>query len=459
MFKLIIFDFDGVFTNGKVFFDNSNNILKYYNIKDGKALSLLRDQNIKIGLISNFNSNFQLIVNNEPFKNLIQHLKFDKVYIGSDVKINVLNSWLDELEIFYNDVAYIGDDLNDIEIMNLVGFSACPNDAINECKDVVNYVCEKKGGEGCVREFVDLILSPKNNLVQEIRKEANYQLNNFDLNQINNLVKIITESKNNIYLMGVGKSGNIAKHFSDLLKSISLNTFYLETTNLLHGDIGCINSNLVIMFSKSGNTRELIELIPFLKSRMCYIVGICCDKNSQFEKLCDLIIKTPFTKEINGIINNIPTNSFMSHLLFCNILVGLLKDYLSLDQYKNNHPAGSIGNKLKKIKDCLIYEYPKILLKDSIKLHDILLTMTKYKIGCCFFVNEHNDLIGILTDGDVRRLLLNNEDLKIITINNINTNYYYEDDENKFIHECKKIMYLPLIKNKKLIGILYNFSS
>jgi arabinose-5-phosphate isomerase len=210
------------------------------------------------------------------------------------------------------------------------------------------------------------------------------------------------------------------------------------------------------MFSKSGNTVELLQLIPFLKERKCYIIGICCDSNSKFEQLCNQTLKLPFKNEISGTINKIPTNSYMSQVLFSNILVSLLKKDIDLTSYKNNHPAGNIGNNLKKIKDCIKTEnYPKIILENETYLHNILLEMTKFKIGCCFFVNNLDELIGILTDGDIRRILLNNENTKIININDINKNYYYENNPYKFINLInKKYLYVPILISRKIIGII-----
>lgn len=451
----VAFDFDGIFTNGKCFFDSNNNIIKYYNIKDGMALSLLKKNNIKIGLISSYSTEKNILLNEQKInENIQQHLKFDFCFIGAENKINVLNKWIDELNIDYKNVAYIGDDINDIEIMNKVGFSACPNDAVIECKNSANYVCKNNGGEGCVREFVNILINNKTNIIQEIKNEANYQLNNFSLKDINDISELIKNCNGITYFMGIGKSGNMAKHICDLLKSLSINTFYLDTINILHGDIGTISKNdIVIMFSKSGNTKELVELIPYIKEKKCNIIGVCCDKKSLFKQHCDVTIEIPFLNEIDGNINKIPTNSCMSQLLFGNLLVSNLKKHTSTDEYKINHPAGNIGNNLKKIKDCIILNFPKIILEKSVNLHDVLLEMTKYKIGCCFFVNCNDELLGILTDGDIRRLLLN-DDVKFITILEINTNFYYEENINKYMNQCKNFAFIPILQNKIIVGII-----
>jgi YrbI family 3-deoxy-D-manno-octulosonate 8-phosphate phosphatase len=169
MIKLIIFDFDGVFSNSKFYFDNFNNIKKTYNAKDAYSLKILKKYNIKCGIITNDKI---ISIKNAP------HIfdRLDKVSLGSDKpKLEILNKWIDEYGFSYQDVAYIGDDLPDIPVLKNVGFSACPNDAVEEVKKVSQYVCKKNGGNGAVREFVDLII--KNN-ISESDKEDDIKVNN-----------------------------------------------------------------------------------------------------------------------------------------------------------------------------------------------------------------------------------------------------------------------------------------
>lgn len=455
--KLVVFDFDGVFTDGKCYFDTHNNVLKYYNVKDGMGLSILKKNNIKFGVISSYKTNKNVLFNDLKIDQAISdHLEFDFVYVGNKKnKLDVLNEWMKELGINYENIAYLGDDINDIPIMKIINFSGCPNDATQECKNIVDYCCNKKGGDGCVREFIDVILGrQKYDVLQEIRREFNHQIENFDFNYITTLVKLINE-KNGVYFSGVGKSETIAHHCCNLLKSINVNAHFLHPINALHGDIGSIKENdMIILFSKSGNTIELLNIIPPLKNKKCYIVGVCCDDNSKFLKLCDLVIKLPFNNEISGNINKIPTNSFMSQLIFCNIVVSEIKKNITLDQYYENHPFGNIGNSMKKIKDCVFFDFPKIMVTDEILLINVLLEMTKYKFGCCFFINEKNELLGILTDGDIRRLLTHDINKKILTINDINKNYYHEKNIEKYISECKKYNYIPIIIKEKLYGVV-----
>lgn len=453
MIKFVVFDFDGVFTDGKITFDDNNNIIKNYNVKDGLGIKLLKNKNINIGCISGFKEN-------NSQRNILDHLDIDYISMGDKNKKQTLISWCEELNITLDEVAYMGDDINDIEIMDVVKIIGCPKDAVNEVKELSNFISNKNGGYGCIREFCEFLLENfldldcLDKIKNEIKNEFNYQINSFELNNINKLAEIINDCEKNIYFIGIGKSGNMAKHCSDLLKSISYKSSYLEYTNLLHGDLGILESeDIVILFSNSGNTLELVNIIKYIKCQK--LIGICSNENSKFNELCDETIIIPFKNEISGEINKIPTNSCMSQLLFSNILVSILKKNININNYKNNHPFGQIGKNLLKIKDVLINDYPKLLLNEKIELSTVLLEMTKYKIGCCFFVNKNDELMGILTDGDIRRLLINNS-LNFIDKTNINENFYYETDLEKYVCDCNLSIFFPILENNKIIGIVKN---
>ena len=298
-----------------------------------------------------------------------------------------------------------------------------------------------------------------------IQKEYENLIQKFPEQDILKLKKDIITSQNNIYILGVGKSETISLHLTNLLKSIGIKVFNLNVLNALHGDIGTLKENdLVIMFSKSGNTFELLELSKFIKKKKCKIWGICCEFESLFNKICVEVIVLPLIKELEGkTIKTLPTNSCLVQIIFSNILTILIEKEISLtlEGYGDNHPAGSIGDKLKKIKDIIIYNFPIITIKDilqveqdytkkEILLQEVLLQMTLYSIGCCFFINEQKELVGVLSDGDIRRLLLNDMEKKYISINDINTDFYYETDMNKLVSD------ITLIKRKKFIPILSN---
>lgn len=452
MIKFVIFDFDGVFTDGKITFDNCGNIIKSYNVKDGMGINNLIKNNIKVGVVSGYK------INNSQEK-ILKHLDIKYVSFDTKDKLKKIKEWCICEELNLVNVAYMGDDINDIEIMNNIILSGCPKDSHNKILDISKFISSKKGGQGCVREFCDYILENQTNIsiIDEIKNECLHQLNSISCNDIYKLSeKILEVSKtNNIYFTGIGKSENIAIHTNNLLKSLGIRCFYLNTLNSIHGDIGTLSENdLVILYSKSGNTTELINIIPYLKIKKVTIYGVCCNQESKFKDFCDNLIVLPFKNEIDCNINLIPTNSYMSFLIFTNILVYKISENINLKDYKMNHPAGNIGDKLITIKDKLIKDFPKIIIKnkeEQIEFTKILLEMTKYKIGCCFFISENNTLRGILTDGDIRRIMLNNINKKFIKLEDINQNFYYESDLNKFINNInKKYNYIPIIENSKI---------
>lgn len=304
------------------------------------------------------------------------------------------------------------------------------------------------------------------NLISEIKREFTHQIDNFPKDSIVNLIKTIKECTRSVYTIGVGKSGNIAKHFSDLLKCISISSSQLDLLNLTHGDIGVLkNDDLVLIFSNSGNTLEILNVLPSIKDKGVKVCGVFCNKNGKMSPLCDLCVVCPLQAELSGEINKIPTNSIMSQLILCNIVISILKNDINISDYRNNHPAGNIGKGLLKIRDIIITDFPKIRLDKDVDLHTILLGMTRYSIGCMFFIDKYDNLLGILTDGDVRRLLVQDSTLNKITQSNITTNHFSITDPDIFMNEItielQKYSYIPVLENRILLGIIrsQNFSN
>lgn len=146
--KLLILDVDGVLTDGGMYATESGDQFKRYNTKDGMAIIHLTKSDFQVGIIS---SGFK----GEAVKERANLLGIQHFYLGRDKKMGILKEFCAKLEIELKNVAIIGDDINDLEVIQNVGFSACPADAVNRIKSNVDIVLNKKGGEGCVREFID----------------------------------------------------------------------------------------------------------------------------------------------------------------------------------------------------------------------------------------------------------------------------------------------------------------
>ena len=149
--RFLVLDVDGTLTDGGVYIDANGVQSKKFNIKDGMGITLLREKGIHIGVLSHSRS--KTILDERA-----RMLGIELVYSGKEPKLQVLDRWLHELGLHYEQVAYIGDDINDLEIMQKVGISACPHDGHISVVKEVDVVLQRNGGEGCVREFIDRFL-------------------------------------------------------------------------------------------------------------------------------------------------------------------------------------------------------------------------------------------------------------------------------------------------------------
>ena len=299
-------------------------------------------------------------------------------------------------------------------------------------------------------------------IINDIKNNLDFFFDSLNLDNITKIKNVIkNHQQNNIYITGIGKCETLAIHFSNLLKSISYQAFYISPQNSTHGDIGCIKDNdLLIIISKSGNTIELIHFLKIEKIKHLNSISISCSQSNKINQLTKHNLVLPLKNEIQIGIKNIPNNSCTLMLITINILTKMLEN-IDLKEYKLNHSGGSIGNDLLTIEQIMIKDYPQIKLnKDqSIKIIDIVLEMTNKKIGLVIINDEENNIIGIISDGDIRRLLINNQSLNNILIHTINQKYYYESNKNIQFKNIKenllKYKFIPIVENKKCIGLLH----
>ncbi len=149
--KLLVLDVDGTLTDGGIYIDANGVQSKKFNVRDGMGISLLKEKGIPTALLSHSRSI-------KILEERARMLGIERLYSGKEPKLEVLNRWMEELNLSFDQVAYIGDDVNDIELLEKVGFSACPHDAHFSVIKVVDVVLQREGGQGCVREFIDQFL-------------------------------------------------------------------------------------------------------------------------------------------------------------------------------------------------------------------------------------------------------------------------------------------------------------
>ena len=295
-------------------------------------------------------------------------------------------------------------------------------------------------------------------IINNIEKEFSCSIKNFDIDKLKFIADLIKKHNNNIYITGVGKCETIAIHFSNILKSISYKAFHISIQNSSHGDIGSICKNdLIIVFSKSGNTKELIDFLNIVKIKNITTIGISCNNDAKINKLTNHQFIIPLNGEINLGIEKIPNNSCMMMLIFVNIICKLVEK-IKIDEYKSNHCGGSIGNDLKKIKEVMNIDFPHVIYDNKLKIVDIVLQMTNKKIGLVVINDIEGNIIGIITDGDIRRLLLKNKDLNNLEKEDINQYFFKLEDTSIYFKDIKglllKYKFIPIVENNKCVGLL-----
>lgn len=295
----------------------------------------------------------------------------------------------------------------------------------------------------------------------EYKNNFDYFFNNLDYSEIVDFSNIIinNKNKNNIFFLGIGKSYNVCLHFSDILKCINIPSIVIETSKMLHGDIGLLKENdIIILISNSGNTKELIEIVNIIinKKNIQNTILLSSNKNGKLSNICNKSFIVPINNELNSCFSLIPTLSINNYIYYANIILETLIKKLNLTKsiYIENHYSGNIGNTYKKVKEHIIYKEKCCILTLDSSVKDIIINLNKTKLACCVIINNEENVIGIITDNDIRKYLENNNNLLVNIKNIINYNFYFIDDEDMFIKDLKQqFNYIPIIKNKKFIGL------
>jgi len=150
MIKMVVLDVDGTLTNGKIYVGTQGEIMKAFNVKDGLGITKLHVKGIVPVIITGRNS--------EIIANRAKELNITEVHQGIHDKVKKLKQVAVKYECNFDEIAYIGDDENDLECMKLCSIKGCPADAESAVKKIVDFVCERNGGNGAVREFIDYLL-------------------------------------------------------------------------------------------------------------------------------------------------------------------------------------------------------------------------------------------------------------------------------------------------------------
>ena len=250
----------------------------------------------------------------------------------------------------------------------------------------------------------------KVNYISIAKKAAAIQIS--ELRKINKIfdksfiraLELMANCKGKVITAGIGKSGLIARKVSATLSSVGISSFFLNPSEANHGDLGQIDKrDLLLVFSYSGNTSEIANMLRYANRFSIKIIGVASKKDSLLLKASDVKILLPKVKESDP-TGMVPTTSTSITLLLGDCLAVALMNKMrfSKERFKVFHPGGNIGQTLLLVKDIMITgnKLPKINIKKSI--YEATRVIDKKKLGLVVVV-EKNQVRGILTDGDARR--------------------------------------------------------
>jgi len=222
-----------------------------------------------------------------------------------------------------------------------------------------------------------------------------------------NAVDILFKCKGRVVVTGVGKPGIIGKKFSATLASTGTPSLWMHPVEAVHGDMGMVVKNdVVVAISNSGETEELVRLIPLIKKTGAKLIALSGNNNSTLAKRSDVCLDVSVAREACT-LGLIPTSSTTAALAMCDALsVSLLeKKGFDLKDYAFYHPGGMIGRKLLQVKELMRGGKLHAIVKENAIIKDVLKSITEAKAGSATVVDKDGKVAGIFTDGDLRRHL------------------------------------------------------
>ena len=266
-----------------------------------------------------------------------------------------------------------------------------------------------------------------------------------------------------IIVMGLGKSGHIADKIAATFASTGTSAFFIHPSEAIHGDLGMIDKeDVVLVLSNSGETEEIVSLIPVLKGMGIKIIALTGNKESKLSNEADIHIHV-LVKEEACPMNLAPTASTSAALAMGDaIAVALLeKRGFTKEDFAKSHPGGSLGKQLLLSVQDIMHtgdEIPKVYETD--KLASGLIEMSEKALGMTVIINEKDDLVGIFTDGDLRRTLESKVDIQNTNMKEVMKKNPYIIKKETLAYNAvakiqeKKITSLVVVDGKKVIGAL-----
>lgn len=304
-------------------------------------------------------------------------------------------------------------------------------------------------------------------LFTEEKTYLDYFFHHLDMEAAEIILQAFLSCTGVIFFTGVGKSGIIAQKIAATLISTGTQAIYLTPTDALHGDLGIVREkDLFVFISKSGESDELLHLLPNIRNKGACLIGFVSNNQSRLAKACDLFVTLPLERELCP-FDMVPTTSTEIQLIFGDVLaIALMRaKSFSLDDFAMNHPAGRLGRRMTlHVKDLMLTGHSVPLGRKEDKLIDVLVELSNKRCGCVIIVDENLALQGIFTDGDLRRALqtkgpeILEEKMEVLMTAKpkwIGASALAWDAMKLMEADQKRpVMVLPVLDNQKVTGII-----
>ena len=256
-----------------------------------------------------------------------------------------------------------------------------------------------------IQDIIKIAKKTINHELQSVKNSVEYIDESFA-----NAVKYILNSKGRVIITGIGKSAIIAKKITATFNSTGTQAVFMHAADAIHGDLGLIHPNDVVMcLSKSGNAPEIKVLIPFIKNFGNKIIAIVSNTNSFLAQNADFIIKATVEKE--ACPNNLaPTSSTTVQLVMGDALAVALLECRNFTEhdFAKYHPGGNLGKKMYLRVSDLYLQNEKPYVNENDNIYKVLMEISEKRLGCTAVLDSNSNLKGIITDGDLRRMLEKN---------------------------------------------------
>ena len=237
-------------------------------------------------------------------------------------------------------------------------------------------------------------------------------------------IEILYNCKGRVIVTGMGKSGLIGKKIAATMSSTGTPAYFLHPAESTHGDSGVITRNdVIIAISNSGETQELMNLLPLIKRFGCPMIGMTGNLNSTLAKTSEVVLDISVEREADT-LGKAPTASTTATLAMGDALAVCLmeKKGFTKEDFLMFHPSGKLGKGLTyKVKDLMITGERMPLVMDSESFQDVIKTISDYKLGMAMILDSNKHLTGVLTDGDIRRTIIKYSDTSSLSVKDVMT--------------------------------------